>query len=175
MSYSSDASWIITLIITFTITIIFTLIITLIIIIIILVNYTLLYNIETNVISCSSDASRILFKSDSVSAFSDYFVFDFSIAHRSATLQLESKDRELAVFLFPFIANFDSDTGERAATSAHHSTNLIASSTINQRLVCKMHRQVVTLVLLKSVTLHDSVTCHTQRSLDMSQRRRGLM
>ena len=80
-----------------------------------------------------------------------------------------------SVFLFPFIANFDSDTGERAATSAHHSTNLIASSTINQRLVCKMHRQVVTLVLLKSVTLHDSVTCHTQRSLDMSQRRRGLM
>ena len=45
--------------------------------------------------------TRILFKSDSVSAFSDYFVFDFSIAHRSATLQLESKDRELLSVFIP--------------------------------------------------------------------------
>ena len=51
---------------------------------------------------------------------SDYFVFDCSIAHPSATLQLESKDsdRESAVFLFPFIAHFDEDSAERATTSA---------------------------------------------------------
>ena len=51
---------------------------------------------------------------------SDYFVFDCSIAHPSATLQLESKDsdREPAVFLFPFIAHFDEDSAERATTSA---------------------------------------------------------
>ena len=63
--------------------------------------------------------SEFRVKSDSV--FSDYFVFDCSIAHPSATLQLESKDsdRELAVFLFPFIAHFDEDLAERATTSAY--------------------------------------------------------